>query len=89
VRRHSLVLAALIILGATGETQAQQEQSTLPCDAFQKTPDGMWRATKSAEITTQTPTGRIIAAVGRGATFGPGVKSGGLDLYSLLEQQCH
>jgi len=91
VRRHSLVLAALIVLCAAGGTQAQQQASPQPsvqCDAFQKTPDGMWRATKPAKITTPTPTGRIISVVGRGATFGPGVKSEGLDLYSTLEQQC-
>jgi hypothetical protein len=80
------VLALLILAAAIGPTKAQLSlPPTVPCQAFQRTPEGMWRVVQP--VTIASPQGASVS-LGPGAAFGPGVSFAGINLWQLLEQQC-
>jgi len=56
----------------------------LPCEAFRKNPDGSWTTTK--QVTIEGPSGKVVLAPGQ--TFREGAQFMGLDLASLLNEQC-
>jgi len=66
--------------------QSPPQTQTVPCDAFQKNPNGTWSPTRQVTITL-TNGGSI--SIGPGVSFGSGVQFAGIDLYSLLQQNCH
>lgn len=59
-------------------------QQQIPCDAFQKNPDGSWTCIKP--VTISGPTGQI--QIGPGMTFNRGVQFMGVDLAELLDKYC-
>jgi len=95
---RSVVLAVIACFVALQEAWPQSGQpgaavtqehppppaSSVSCDAFRRNDNGMWSLTR--EITITTNSGSI--SLGPGASFGPGVRFLGIDLYSLLEQYC-
>jgi len=61
-----------------------QQVPTVPCDAFRKNPDGSWACIKP--VTIRGPAGEI--KISPGLTFRKGVYFMGIDLATLLDQQC-
>lgn len=59
-------------------------QSGLPCDAFVRTPDGVWQATRNVGVPGP---GRTFN-VNQGAVFKPGSSFMGLELAAELEKEC-
>ena len=72
---------------AAQQSQQPQPAPSIPCDAFQKEPNGLWSPTR--QVTISSPDGSMKISIGPGASFGPGVRFAGLDLYTMLEQNCH
>ena len=56
----------------------------VPCDAFQKNSDGSWTTVKP--VTISSPMGEVKLNIGQ--TFRKGVQFMGLDLASLLDENC-
>jgi hypothetical protein len=73
---------ALAILVMTASMSAQAQ--SLPCDAFQRTPEGVWQATRNVGIPGP---GRTFN-VNQGAIFKPGASFMGMELAADLEKEC-
>jgi hypothetical protein len=84
------VFGAALMLAGSASAKAEQlrfaQAQTVPCDAFQRNPNGTWSPTRQITITLPNNSGQI--SLGPGVSFGSGVRFGGIDLYSLLEQNC-
>lgn len=76
--RFWLVLA--IVAASAGAAQAQ----SLPCDAFARTPEGVWQATRNVGI----PGAGRTYNINQGAIFKPGSSFMGLELAAELEKEC-
>jgi hypothetical protein len=79
------VMAATVIAAVPASAQLMPQASGVPCDAFQRLPNGMWQITKP--VTFGNPGASV--SMGPGAAIGPGVIIAGIRLWDLLEQQCH
>jgi hypothetical protein len=65
--------------------RAQNTQGgDLPCDAFAKNAEGLWYATRNAEIGGVG--GRLV--IRQGSVLRPGAAIRGLDLATMLDEQC-
>jgi len=69
---------------AMAQLQQPQQQQTIPCNAFQKNPDGSWSPTR--QVTISGPNGQ--GTMNPGVSFRPGVAFMGIDMATALEQQC-
>ncbi len=76
--RHWLALVLLIATSAGASAQS------LPCDAFVRTPDGVWQATRNVGV----PGAGRTYNVNQGAVFKPGASFMGLELAAELEKEC-
>ncbi|MFC1926853.1 hypothetical protein ACFLWV_03795 [Chloroflexota bacterium] len=56
----------------------------IPCEAFQKNPDGSWSCVRP--VTISGPSGQI--QIGPGMSFNRGVLFMGVDLATLLDENC-
>jgi hypothetical protein len=107
-----LALAGIRVVAQQVSQTNPSPQVIVPCDAFQKNPNGLWwSATRQVTITSpsvritvcpEAKEGGVCSGANdsrggkRGQTtaefaghiFG-GFSVGGIDLYDLLEQQCH
>jgi len=88
-------IALLIALGQSALSEARAQfapplqlapQQTVPCESFHKNDNGSWSPTRQVTITS--PDGSMRVTLGPGASFGSGVRFAGIDLYTLLEQNC-
>lgn len=75
-----LCLALVLLVMTAFGAQAQG----LPCDAFARTPEGVWQATRNVGIPGP---GRTFN-VNQGAIFKPGSSFMGLELAADLEKEC-
>jgi len=75
MRKHLLSLIALCTVGV-GPAAAQQ----LTCADFVRNPNGSWSPVRPITLNGVT--------MGPGVQFMPGVSFGGVDLASILNQQC-
>jgi hypothetical protein len=73
------VLALTLAAGAPARAQRG-----LPCDAFVRTPDGVWQATRNVGVPGP---GRAINVI-QGAIFKPGSSFMGMELAADLEKEC-
>jgi hypothetical protein len=80
-RRWTMAVAAMAV-AICGSTAARAQE--LPCDSFQKNPDGSWTAIHSASV----PGAGRYFNVRDGAVFRPGAAFMGLDLAAELDQKC-
>jgi hypothetical protein len=76
-----LGMAVLALTFAAGVPAYAQ---SLPCDAFVRTPDGVWQATRNVGVPGP---GRTFN-VNQGAVFRPGSSFMGLELAAELEKEC-
>jgi HdeA/HdeB family len=84
VRHSALVVIAVALTSAVPETCARAQDTSVPCDAFVKNPDGSWSALRDAPI---LDTGQRLTIRG-GSVLRPGASIRGLDLAATLDQQC-
>ena len=74
----------IIMIGKDERIGIMEQTITIICQAFRKNSDGSWT---SAQITdVQTPTGAI--RIGPGMTFRKGGTICGIDVATLLDQNC-
>ena len=73
---------ALAILAMTASIGAHAQ--SMPCDAFARTPDGVWQATRNVGIPGP---GRTFN-VNQGAIFKPGSSFMGMQIAEDLEKEC-
>lgn len=76
-----LVLAFLAICGMGLSPLAQ----TIDCSNFRHNEDGSWTPVSQFTITNQNGS---QVSMGPGVSFRPGVQFSGIDLATLLNQQC-
>ena len=81
--RFGRVLLAIIAVAAVTGAPARA-QSGLPCDAFVRTHDGVWQATRNVGVPGP---GRTFN-VNQGAIFKPGSSFMGMELAADLEKEC-
>jgi hypothetical protein len=62
----------------------EQQRSPVECKAFRKNPDGSWESVLITDI--QAPIGTI--RIQPGTVFRKGGKLSGVDIFSMLEQNC-
>jgi hypothetical protein len=74
------VIVAAFIVGA-----AHAESTAAPCTAFQKQPDGKWKAVRPINIKTD----KGSAVISAGTVISPGTTVAGADVYAALQQGCH
>jgi hypothetical protein len=79
VRLGTIVLAAVWL-----STPALAQSGGLPCDAFQKNPDGSWSAMRNVSVPGP---GRYFN-VQQGALFRPGASFMGQNLAAQLDRDC-
>jgi hypothetical protein len=82
-KRLSISTVAMILI--LGAIPAHAQSTAAPCSAFQKQPDGKWKAVRPINI--QTDKGSAI--IGTGTIVGPGTMVAGADVYAALQQSCH
>ena len=80
--RMAFVAATLGAGCLSGPAWAQS--SDLPCDAFAKNADGLWYATRNADI---PGTGENLT-IRQGSILRPGAAIRGLDLATMLDREC-
>ena len=76
--RIALAVIILVLAGASAQAQS------LPCDAFTKTADGSWQATRNVAVPGP---GRVFN-INQGAVFRPGGSFMGMQLADDLEKEC-
>ena len=79
-----LALGIVLLSALPAAAQVQPQTTLVPCDAFQKNPDGSWSPVR--QVVIAGPNGQVT--VSPGASFWSGVAYMGIDLASRLEQQC-
>jgi hypothetical protein len=89
IRSRAAVRTVIIAIGLTAAwlnaARAQSNQGgDLPCDAFARNADGLWYATRNAEIGGVG--GRLV--IRQGSVLRPGAAIRGLDLAAILDEQC-
>ena len=77
-----LALVTGVIFGAV---PARAQGTAAPCSAFQKQPDGKWKALRPINIQTD----KGSAVVSPGTIISPGTVVAGADVYAALQQSCH
>ena len=75
-----LALVALMVAAGLAPAEAQ----SLPCDAFVRTPEGVWQATRNVGVPGPGRTFNI----NQGAVFKPGSSFMGMELAADLEKAC-
>lgn len=80
--RMAFVAVALSTGCLSGPARAQS--GDLPCDAFAKNADGLWYATRNADI---PGTGESLT-IRQGSILRPGAAIRGLDLATMLDREC-
>jgi hypothetical protein len=81
-----LVLTPAIVAALLISLCAAHAQSTAaPCSAFQKMPDGKWKAVRPVNIQH----GSASAMISPGTIIGPGTLVAGANVYAALQQSCH
>ena len=79
-----LVLGIVLLWALPAAAQVQPQTTLVPCDAFQKNPDGSWSSVR--QVVIAGPNGPVT--VNPGTSYWVGVAFMGIDLASRLEQQC-
>jgi hypothetical protein len=74
-----------VIVFILGPIPAHAQNTAAPRSAFQKQPDGKWKALRP--INTQTDKGSAV--IGRRMIISPGTMVAGPDVYAALQQSCH
>jgi hypothetical protein len=86
---HSMIkrvaTPAAVIAAILGAIPTHAQNTAAPCSAFQKQPDGKWKALRPINI--QTDKGSAI--IGPGMIISPGTMVAGADVYAALQQSCH
>jgi HdeA/HdeB family protein len=80
--RMAFVAVALGMGCLSGPARAQSND--LPCDAFAKNADGLWYATRNADI---PGTGESLT-IRQGSILRPGAAIRGLDFATMLDREC-
>jgi hypothetical protein len=79
------LLAIALVWALPAAAQRQERQTTtLSCKAFKKNPDGSWSPVQL--VTISGPNGKI--SMNNLYSFRPGVPVMGLDVATMLDQQC-
>jgi hypothetical protein len=85
MRRHLAgVLVAVASFCACAGTGAHAQSNDIPCDAFVKNPDDTWSALRNVAI---RGTGDSLT-IRQGSVLRPGAAIKGIDLATMLDQQC-
>jgi hypothetical protein len=79
------LIPAFVITFVLGPIPAYAQNTAAPCSAFQKQPDGKWKALRPINIQTD----KGSAMVSPGTIIGPGTTVAGADVYAALQQGCH
>ena len=79
-----LVLGIVLLWALPAAAQVQPQTTLVPCDAFQKNPDGSWSSVR--QVVIAGPNGQVT--VSPGTSVWSGVAFMGIDLGSRLDQQC-
>ncbi len=77
-------LSALALAASSAHAQQPTGQMELDCSRFAHNPDGSWSVKQPLELFTDN--GRV--RVSPGPPFKPGMSFGGLDIATMLDQQC-
>ena len=80
-----VVISAIVTVFALGAIPAYAQNTAAPCGAFQKQPDGKWKAVRPINIQTD----KGSAVISGGTIIGPGTLVAGADVYAALQQSCH
>ena len=64
---------------------AHAQNTAAPCSAFQKLPDGKWKAIRPIDIQHENAS----AMISPGTIIGPGTLVAGADVYAALQRSCH
>jgi len=78
-------IPAFVITFVLGTIPAYAQNTAAPCSAFQKQPDGKWKALRPINIQTD----KGSAVVSPGTIISPGTVVAGADVYAALQQSCH
>jgi len=80
-----LSIPALVATFVLATIPAYPQNTTAPCSAFQKQPDGKWKALRPINIQTD----KGSAMVSPGTIISPGTVVAGADVYAALQKSCH
>jgi hypothetical protein len=80
MRKHLLFLTVLCAAGIAPVIARAQTQAPLTCADFQRNPNGSWSPVRAVTLNG--------VMMGPGVAFTPGVLFGGVDLATILNQQC-
>jgi hypothetical protein len=83
IKRVPIPTAVIVVV--LGVIPGHAQNTAAPCSAFQKQPDGKWKALRPINI--QTDKGSAI--IGPGMIISPGTMVAGTDVYAALQQSCH
>jgi hypothetical protein len=83
--KERVSIPAFIITFVLGTIPAYAQNTAAPCSAFQKQPDGKWKALRPINIQTD----KGSAVVSPGTIISPGTVVAGADVYAALQQSCH
>jgi len=75
-----MLLVPILMSAALAQTATQTASAPLTCADFQRNLNGSWSATHRIELNG--------VSFGPGVAFTPGVSFGGVDLATVLNQQC-
>jgi hypothetical protein len=78
-------IPAFVMTLVLGIIPAYAQSTAAPCSAFQKQPDGKWKALRPINIQTD----KGSAMVSPGTIISPGTLVAGADVYAALQQSCH
>jgi hypothetical protein len=79
------LIPALVMTFVLAAIPAHAQNTAAPCSAFQKQPDGKWKALRPINIQTD----KGSAMVSPGTIISPGTVVAGADVYAALQQSCH
>ncbi len=84
MRRFVIAAGTILLAAACLSAPALAQTGDVPCDSFQKNPDGSWVAVNNASL----PGAGRVFHVQQGANFKPGASFMGISVVEMLDKAC-